>query len=872
MSPNYAWSVPVDCRGGLVVAADRVYVGGEEAVSAVGIDEREVVWKAAVEGTAHGLAAADGRLYVSTDRGVIYCFGAGEAGAPRVPERRLVGRPYGENAPYAGAAEEIVRATGVRQGYCLDLGCGDGRLAYELARRTELRIVAVDPDPGNVAAARRSLDEAGLYGARVTVHRAELDRTGYPEFFADLIVSALSVAEGRRAVPAGELRRLGRPYGGVVCLGRPGGMETSVRGPLEGAGNWTHQYADPANTGCSTDTAVRGPLGVLWFGDPGTTGMLPRHGHPPGPLFVDGRLYVEGDGFVRCVDGYNGRVLWQTDVEGIGVGLYPPETRMGVVIFGSNICASRDSVYVHNRKVCTRLDGRTGGKRGEFRPPAAPDGGPGRWGYVACEGETLFGTVESAPFKARWFEFKPGGGKEQSITEGVSLFAIDTETGRLRWTHRPPGLIPRHGVAIGGGRAYLISRPAGGGAAQAGAEITALDAASGRPLWRTSEGVYGSLLILSVEHDVLLMAFPAHRRGQLTADLGLALSAFRASDGKRLWDRRAEYTSLPVIVGRTVIIDPGGGPPGRYKMAHSEVRPSAWDIVTGEPRTRPNPVTGETEPWTFGVSTKCSLLSASPNLLLFRTATSSYYDLLRDEGVTNYGGTRPNCCVGLLPAGGLVLCPSNYSGCTCSFLHMTSFALRPIEQHERWALFMGRSPAGGRVRHLAVNLGSTGDRRDGEGVLWLALPRPEIGKEGKLRLDLAKTLQLGKGGGARFYRRNSDLVPVAGTDRPWIYTSGCRGPVVLAVNVGGMPAGTRYRVRLHFAEPDEVGPGERVFDVAVGERDALTGFDVRREAGARLRAVVREFEVAGEPGTIEIALTPKVGEPVLCGLEVLALE
>jgi len=40
---------------------------------------------------------------------------------------------------------------------------------------------------------------------------------------------------------------------------------TITRGPLPGAGKWTHQYADAGNTACSDDRRVKGPLGVLWF-------------------------------------------------------------------------------------------------------------------------------------------------------------------------------------------------------------------------------------------------------------------------------------------------------------------------------------------------------------------------------------------------------------------------------------------------------------------------------------------------------------------------------------------------------------------------------------------------------------------------------
>ncbi len=72
---------------------------------------------------------------------------------------------------YARVADKIVRESGVTQGYCLVLGGERGRLAYELARRTQLKIVAVEPDAAKVAAARAALDDAGLYGQRVSVHQ-----------------------------------------------------------------------------------------------------------------------------------------------------------------------------------------------------------------------------------------------------------------------------------------------------------------------------------------------------------------------------------------------------------------------------------------------------------------------------------------------------------------------------------------------------------------------------------------------------------------------------------------------------------------------------------------------------------------------------
>ena len=88
----------------------------------------------------------------------------------------------------------------------------------------------------------------------------------------------------------------------------------SVRGPLENAGQWTHLYADAANTLCSTDE-IRGPLSVLWFRD--VDFDLPqRHGRGPAPLFHNGRLFVEGLNALLAVDAYNGRPLWRFDKAG----------------------------------------------------------------------------------------------------------------------------------------------------------------------------------------------------------------------------------------------------------------------------------------------------------------------------------------------------------------------------------------------------------------------------------------------------------------------------------------------------------------------------------------------------------------------------
>ena len=169
-----AWTVelPAGPVASLIVAGDWVLAGGKDQVTALDVATGQVRWRGSVAGTACSLAVADGRLLASTDRGTIHCFAGGES-PPAELAPSLLPLSAGEQPVFAEAAEEILRRGGVSQGYCLDLGCGDGHLALELARRTKLRIYAVDADPAKVAAARQMLDAAGLYGVRVTVHQAD---------------------------------------------------------------------------------------------------------------------------------------------------------------------------------------------------------------------------------------------------------------------------------------------------------------------------------------------------------------------------------------------------------------------------------------------------------------------------------------------------------------------------------------------------------------------------------------------------------------------------------------------------------------------------------------------------------------------------
>ncbi|MBT7099832.1 PQQ-like beta-propeller repeat protein [Candidatus Poribacteria bacterium] len=74
MRACYKWQVECDYPLSLLATGSAVIAGGEGAVAAYAAASGDELWVGKVDGLAYGLAAANGRVYVSTDTGAIHCF------------------------------------------------------------------------------------------------------------------------------------------------------------------------------------------------------------------------------------------------------------------------------------------------------------------------------------------------------------------------------------------------------------------------------------------------------------------------------------------------------------------------------------------------------------------------------------------------------------------------------------------------------------------------------------------------------------------------------------------------------------------------------------------------------------------------------
>lgn len=282
-------------------------------------------------------------------------------------------------------ASGILKVLPCERGYCLDLGCGDGRLAHAIAERTGFTVVGVEDDPERAAAAREAAERAGLYGTRIVIHEGSLAKLPYPKYVFNVIVSRRTLASGELPPPAEEVHRVLRPYGGTLCLGqwvaegntdlskerlvawlKSGRMDATRvrssankvwtvvrRGRLTGGGDWSHQYANAANTTCSEDTRVGRPLQLLWYGRPGPRRMFDRHSFAHGPICVGGRLFTAGENVLYASDAYNGTSIWTAEITELA-------PRVNVARDSGFVAANDEHVFVAAADRCLCLDAATG--------------------------------------------------------------------------------------------------------------------------------------------------------------------------------------------------------------------------------------------------------------------------------------------------------------------------------------------------------------------------------------------------------------------------------------------------------------------------------------------------------------------------------
>lgn len=910
------WKQPTKDDDVVVSTGNLVFVGGEGRVTAYNRKDGSQAWQAAVDGTAGGLVIGQKHLIVSTTTGKIYAFASSDVAtkplanstASQIDSSRIPS-PYAADEwteKYAAAAEAILKQLPRRSGFCLLLDNNFGRLAFEIAKHSDLKIYAVESDQAKVVEARRLLSKTGLYGNRIVVHHFAINELPYSNYFADLIVSDENVKSGKMPLSPESIQRHVKPLGGTIvlkdgnsngqangngwfqklglstdALEKKGDWSILVRDALPGAGNWSHQYGNPANTAIGTDTLVKGDLSVLWYGDPGPGDMVNRHEGAVGPLSTNGRLFVQGETEILAYDAYNGKFLWKySNPAAIRTGVYQNQNP-------ANLAADDDHLFHFVKDECLELDAATGRVLRTHRLPKELDDGQHEWGYVATQNGLLFGAATIR----KEIELKQRRRGKQTNDATDILFAIDLETGNIKWTYQGHS-ISHHTIAIGPDKVFFIDSSITSeqreqllradktgldsltGEEKALAEeralradirrAIALDIQTGKSLWEQSVdvtdcsdiGAGGGKLTLMYSNGTLILGgananghyWKQFVAGEFTKRRLVALSA---NEGYKKWALDANYKGRPIIIGDKVLAEPW-----------------SFEMQSGKQISRTHPITGKEVPWSLmRTGHHCGILTGCDSgMLMFRSGDTAFYDLNEDVGTKHFAGHRLGCWVNAIPANGLVMIPEASAGCVCQFSISSTIVMEPRNLDRQW-LIHGTSGSLLPVTNMSLNLGGPGDRKDDQGKLWLSYPRRAAYKETSLDIALDLKPVFGPDGKFKSIRETSNGKIVDA----WLYSSWADGIEQLQLPLlGKEDAPANYRVKLYFGKfvTETVAPGPVVFDVLMQGKVVLDSVTLNPTAGEELEAITKEVPSVAVTDNLIIDFKAKVGKARLNAIEV----
>ncbi len=595
------------------------------------------------------------------------------------PKTGQLGTSPFETIKYDRAVDWMIESVGSR-GYALVVGATTGQLAYELATKSDLKVIIAEKDSAKAKTLRESLGKSPHYGTRIVVHEQDIDQIQYGPFLANLIVSESQLETGKLPATMEALYACLRPAGGLMVLGqfddetefdvdatdawksfKGGDNELLVhkRPRLPNTGEWTHQYASADNSACSKDDQISGELSIQWWGRPGARPMPDRGNRNPPPVSANGRLYIQGNRTLFGVDAYNGTILWAKQL--------PTMRRANMPRDGSNMVAADDHVCVAIAGKCVAFDGQTGERTKEFEIPEQlaadrPDQSHA-WGYVSRIESKLFGSAVRSGSqymgdKGEWYE--GAGDKDTAKVTSDAFFAKNVYTGKTEWYYSG-GQIINSTITIADGRVFFIeSRGEKAKSSESGRltsdvltdqHLVAIDAVTGKIIWEkpydftacryVTYMTYGSgtLLITGTDDKNVFHTF-----------------AFNGADGEEMWQhdapmKKGHHTGQlahPTIVGELV-----------YFNKHT------YELKTGK-------VVGVHDFDWHG----CGVMSASNHSVFSRYEYHGMLDL-KTKKRTEFLGIRSGCWLSLIPSGGLLLAPETSAGCSCGHSIQTSIAYVP---------------------------------------------------------------------------------------------------------------------------------------------------------------------------------------------------
>jgi len=596
---------------------------------------------------------------------------------------------------------DIVKASGVKGGLIVHVGCGDGELTARLRINKRFIVQGLDAEPGKIAEARRLLARNGRTGP---VSVSTFDGKHLP--YADSMVNLL-VCES--AVPRREMLRVLAPRGAALLRSPLEGSEPAAglegwriyRKPCpETIDDWTHYLHSPGNNAVAKDTVVGPPQHIQWIASPRFARSHDHLASVSAMVSSKGRVFsIVDEGSVAFAaaaprwklvarDAFNGIRLWDAPITKWENHLR--DFRSGPADIARRLAAVGDAVYVtlgYGEPVVS-LDAATGKTLKKY------EGTAGTREILCCD-DTLF-LVLGKPHKAwgaakakeivKQKDYHPPFEKLTPPGHAIRVASISARTGQVNWVNKESytrDMMPAT-LTVSGGRVFFHTLT----------ELICLNAKDGKQLWKASRPIERQRLAWSsptvvacegivyaadranvkTEGDLQWLpsgGFHEYIRGR---NVGGKLIAYDAGSGKQLW-------SCPAWEGFNSAVDifiaDGLLWTGRYAWGSDPGITEGRDPKTGQvKRTRPS----DKEVLGRIGHARCHRAKATSNYLIVGRRGIDMVDVKSGKLTANFW-VRGNCAYGIMPANGLIYAPPHSCACSVDGLLKSGFmALAPQRQ------------------------------------------------------------------------------------------------------------------------------------------------------------------------------------------------
>ncbi|WP_158870388.1 PQQ-binding-like beta-propeller repeat protein [Maribellus comscasis] len=884
------WYKNVLARNDLIKAGNCLFAADSTGISAIKLlpgNDAEVIWNFKTDKNIERLVAANGKLIAVTSDGSLMVFG-------KDPLENVVVRKKAKTATKSNQKTELAKEAGITAGYALVLGGNDIQLLNNLVTTTNLNIIVYDKNQEKVQSLREHFDKAGINAERLSFQHIRDEFPALPKYFSSLtIVNDLSYLGGDTKQNLEKIYESVRPYGGkTLFMGKgkkqdnlmitlkeldlPGAKieekrnfcEVVRNGPLEGASPWTHNYGDIANTVKSDDELVKAPLGILWFGGNSNMDVLPRHGHGPGEQVIDGRLIIQGMNSISARDVYTGRVIWKYETENLLEDnwlvyydesydeenpldpKYNQEHLPGSNARGTNYIATKEFVYLIEGNKCSLIDINTGKVSKVFTTSVE---NTMKLGYIGVYKDLLIlgnNFAEFPELEKDEVEIKKERFADYNLTASRELMILNRFTGEKLWSIAANHGFIHNSVIAGNDILFCLDKlpqyletklRRRGEPLPEGTRLLYLNARTGEVIREETKDIFGTWLGYSDEYNLLLQA-TRPSRDMLNGEEGTRMIAYDIRSKNKIWDREMRYANPPIIHNNKIYTEGEG-----------------FNLLTGDPLTEKDPVTGEDLKWSYKREYGCGIVAASEHLLTFRSASAGFINLNAFEGTGSLGGWKASCSTNLIPADGVLNSPDYTRTCQCSYQNQTSLALINMPWMSYWTN-SNYTWNGKQIQQLGLNLNAPGDRSADNDVLWFEFPVVAGAPSGiPVKID---TL------GFKLIRK--EPISISSEKTPWISASAVSGIKSIEITLCEeefIPE-SFYTVNLYFAELENKKSGERTFDIAIQGKKVANGVDIVKEAGNTDTEIIKSFEGIKAGKTLKIDLTPVKGKPLISGIEI----